>query len=134
MTSFWWVGSEKKLLVCFTYCTVSCFFCPMLSTRGKLPTFHWLASICFCNKFHRCYLVRCEWNELHAKVNSKSFLYFRPLVWGNQEPIRPISRATLSANTQSERLITLATPKKDFQPDHPIKCNRCLHLNEFHSI
>ncbi|KAK2558370.1 Testicular haploid expressed gene protein-like [Acropora cervicornis] len=47
-----------------------------------------------------------------------------PLTWGNQEPMRPIPRAALSANTQSGRLITLATPKKDFQHDHPIKCNR----------
>ncbi|XP_074613423.1 uncharacterized protein LOC141873340 isoform X2 [Acropora palmata] len=49
---------------------------------------------------------------------------FWPLIWGNQEPMRPIPRAALSANTQSGRLITLATPKKDFQHDHPIKCNR----------
>ena len=35
----------------------------------------------------------------------------------------PISRAALSANA-SERLMTLATPKKDFQLDHPLSCNR----------
>lgn len=51
---------------------------------------------------------------------------FWPLVWGNQEPMRPISSAALSASA-SERLIALATPKKDFQLDHPIKCNRELY-------
>ena len=50
-------------------------------------------------------------------------LPFRPLVWGNQETMWPMSRAALSANA-SERLMALATPKKDFQQDHPLKCNR----------
>ena len=45
------------------------------------------------------------------------------LVWGNQETMWPMSRAALSANA-SERLMALATPKKDFQQDHPLKCNR----------
>ena len=35
----------------------------------------------------------------------------------------PISRAALTANA-SDRLMTLATPKKDFQLDHPLSCNR----------
>ena len=42
--------------------------------------------------------------------------------------MRPISSAALSASA-SERLIALATPKKDFQLDHPIKCNRYLNIN-----
>jgi len=48
---------------------------------------------------------------------------FWPIVWGNQDMMWPISRAALSANS-SERLMTLATPKKDFQLDHPLSCNR----------
>lgn len=43
----------------------------------------------------------------------------------------PVSRAALSANA-SERLMTLATAKKDFQLDHPLSCNRSVLLqNKF---
>lgn len=46
-----------------------------------------------------------------------------PLTWGNQEPMRPISSAALNAKA-SERVSALATPKKNFQLDHPQKCSR----------
>jgi len=46
-----------------------------------------------------------------------------PLTWGNQDPMRPISTAALNTNA-SERLSALATPKKNFQFDHPQKCSR----------
>ncbi|RMX47825.1 hypothetical protein pdam_00008552, partial [Pocillopora damicornis] len=48
---------------------------------------------------------------------------FWPIVWGNQDMMWPISRGALTANA-SGRLMALATPKKDFQLDHPSKCSR----------
>jgi len=56
-------------------------------------------------------------------LNISLFLFSPPLTWGNQEPMRPISSAALSANA-SERLSALATPKKNFQLDDPQKCSR----------
>ncbi|XP_057306819.1 testicular haploid expressed gene protein-like isoform X3 [Hydractinia symbiolongicarpus] len=45
------------------------------------------------------------------------------LVWGNQDPMRPISKSAMNAKA-SERLENLATPKKNFQSDAPLKCSR----------
>ncbi|XP_065648861.1 sperm microtubule associated protein 2-like isoform X2 [Hydra vulgaris] len=46
-----------------------------------------------------------------------------PVVWGNQELMRPISKAALKCQT-SNHLLSLAVPKKNFQTDHPEKCCR----------
>ena len=52
------------------------------------------------------------------------FCFNRPrLVWGNQDPMRPISSAAMNA-TVSARVSDLATPKKNFQLDSPQKCSR----------
>lgn len=52
------------------------------------------------------------------------FCFNRPrLVWGNQDPMRPISSAAMNA-TVSARVNDLATPKKNFQLDSPQKCSR----------
>lgn len=45
------------------------------------------------------------------------------LVYGNQEPMRPLSSAALNA-TPSARSTELATPKKNFQLSQPQKCCR----------
>ena len=51
------------------------------------------------------------------------FNFRPPLVWGNQDPMRPISKGSLNA-TASARLIDLSTPKKNFQLNDPQKCSR----------
>ena len=52
------------------------------------------------------------------------FYFNRPrLIWGNQDPMRPISSAAMNA-AASARVSDLATPKKNFQLDSPQKCSR----------
>lgn len=45
------------------------------------------------------------------------------LVWGNQDPMPQISEAVKNAQC-SQRVSTLATPKKNFQLEHPLKQSR----------
>ena len=51
-----------------------------------------------------------------------------PIVWGNQEPMKPLSNASLYAKA-SNRVAELSTPKRNFQLDHPQKCSRHYYLN-----
>ncbi|XP_032234258.1 testicular haploid expressed gene protein-like [Nematostella vectensis] len=46
-----------------------------------------------------------------------------PVDWSNQTTIRPLPRETQKSRT-SERLVQLATPKKNFQLEHPECCQR----------
>jgi len=51
-----------------------------------------------------------------------------PIVWGNQEPMRALSNASIRAKA-SDRVTNLSTPKRNFQLDHPQKCSRHYYLN-----
>jgi len=51
-----------------------------------------------------------------------------PIVWGNQEPMKPLSKAAVLAQP-SQRIGELSTPKRNFQLDHPSKCSRHYYLH-----
>lgn len=71
------------------------------------------------------YFILLKWplrtNSYHYTIN-KQFI-FRPVNWSNQSLIRPLSKQAVKAKT-TPRLQQLATPKKNFQLDHPEKCQR----------
>lgn len=51
-----------------------------------------------------------------------------PIIWGNQEPMKPLNKASLRAKA-THRVSDLATPKQNFQLDHPQKCSRHYYLH-----
>ena len=65
--------------------------------------------------------INCSYKKLVLHIFPISF---RPsLVWGNQEPMWPISRAALKA-VASERVETMARSKTNLQENFPEKCSR----------